>query len=260
MFARQAVTIPVILGYLWATGGLGRLRTRRIGTHARRSVMGMSNMICSFGAAMLLPLAISTTLSFTAPIFAVLISYLWFREKVGPWRWSAVALGFAGVLLIARPGSEPLPLLGAAIGLLSPLLVAMINHQVRDLGRTEEAISSTFWFAAFGAPMVAVILPFFASHHSWWQYLILLGIGLAGTAAQFLISASLRMGAVASVIVMDYTSLIWSTFYGWSVWNSLPPASTWIGAPLIIAAGVLIAWREHRLAHAPPPASSISED
>ncbi|MGZ3259568.1 MAG: EamA/RhaT family transporter, partial [Croceibacterium sp.] len=60
-------------------------------------------------------------------------------------------------------------------------------------------------------------------------------------------TAALRFGAVASVIVMDYSSLFWATLYGWLLFDSLPPASTWLGAPLIMAAGLVIAWREHRL-------------
>ena len=72
--------------------------------------------------------------------------------------------------------------------------------------------------------------------------------------------ASLRYGAVASVIVMDYTALIWSTAFGWAVWNNIPSMATWLGAPLIVAAGLVIAWREHRLNHAPSPLNAIQMD
>jgi drug/metabolite transporter (DMT)-like permease len=250
MFWRQAVSVPLLFGWLAATGGLHRLRTKRLGSHARRAAVGMFNMIFNFGAAILLPLAESTTLGFTTPLFAVVLAALVMREHIGPYRWLAVALGFAGVLVIAQPGGEPTPPLGLAAGLVAAFLIAVINFQIRDLGRTEEPISIVFWFAAFGTPMAALALPFFMTAHSAWQWLVLLAVGAVGTGAQLLLSASLRYGTVARIIVMDYTALIWATLWGWLVWDRLPPAATWLGAPLIVAAGLVIAWRERRLGRA----------
>jgi drug/metabolite transporter (DMT)-like permease len=247
MFWRQAVTIPVLLGWLLMTGGLHRLRTQRLGSHARRAGIGMTNMVFNFGATILLPLAEATVLGFTTPLFAVILAALVLREQIGPYRWLAVGLGFAGVLIIAQPGGAPISTLGTTLGLLAAFFIAVINYQIRDLGRTEDPISIAFYFAAFGAPLAALALPFFATPHSGEQWLVLMGIGLTGTLAQVLLAASLRFGAVASVIVMDYTSLIWATLYGWLIWDRLPTSSTWLGAPLIVAAGLVIAWREHRL-------------
>jgi drug/metabolite transporter (DMT)-like permease len=247
MFWRQAVTIPVLLGWLLMTGGLHRLRTRRIGSHARRAGIGMTNMVFNFGATILLPLAEATVLGFTTPLFAVVLAALVLREHIGPYRWLAVGLGFLGVLIIAQPGVAPISTLGTTLGLLAAFFIAVINYQIRDLGRTEDPISIAFYFAAFGAPLAALALPFFATSHSGEQWLVLMGIGLTGTIAQVLLAASLRYGAVASVIVMDYTALIWATLYGWLIWDRLPTQSTWLGAPLIVAAGLVIAWREHRL-------------
>ncbi len=88
----------------------------------------------------------------------------------------------------------------------------------------------------------------------------MLAIGVAGTIGQLLMVASLRHGAVSSVIVMDYTALIWAMAYGWLVWDKLPSAATWLGAPLIVIAGLLIAWREHHLSKIPSPMSAIDAD
>lgn len=260
MFWRQAVSVPIILGWLWSTGGLARLRTRRLGSHARRAGIGMFNMIFNFGAAILLPLAESTTLGFTTPIFAVLLAATVMREPVGPWRWAAVALGFAGVLIIAQPGGAPISPLGTAAGLIAAFFIAVINYQIRDLGKTEEPISIVFYFAAFGAPMAALALPFVMTAHTPQQWLLLAGIGTVGTFAQLLLAASLRYGSVASIIVMDYTALIWATLYGWLIWDRIPPTATWLGAPLIVAAGLTIAWRERRLAKQPSPVSAMELD
>ncbi len=250
MFWRQFLTIPLILCFLGLTGGLHRLRTRRLGMHATRSMVGMLGMVCNFTAVLMLPLAESTTLGFTTPLFATIVAALLLREHVGPWRWTAVALGFAGVLVIAQPGHAPISLLGGAAGLAAALLTALISFLIRDMGRTEEPLRIVFYFSLFGSAMMAVLLPFYMSAHSPWQWLLLAATGLCGMAGQLFVTASLRHGAVVSVIVMDYTSLLWATFYGWLVWDYLPTAATWLGAPLIVGAGILIAWREHVLGKA----------
>jgi drug/metabolite transporter (DMT)-like permease len=260
MFWRQFLTVPVVLALLAATRQLHRLKTARLASHAGRAVSGMSGMLCNFGATILLPLSVSTTLGFTTPLFAVILTALFLRDRVGPWRWTAVVLGFAGVVVIAQPGHASFPPLGTALGLLSGLLVAVISFQVKDLARTEEPIRVVFYFALFGSALMALALPFYMTAHTPQQWLLLFGCGLCGLIGQLCLTASLRHGAVASVIVMDYLALIWATLYGWAVFDHLPGAATWLGAPLIIAAGLLITWREHRLARSLSPNAPLTVD
>ena len=254
MFWRQAVPVPALLGYLWLTGGLGLLKTRRLGSHGRRSLIGMLGMVCNFGAVLLLPLAEATVLGFTAPLFAVAIGSLVLREHVGPWRWTAVALGFAGVLIIAQPGDQPISLIGTLAGLGAGLCVGIVSYQIRDLARSEQSISIVFYFSAFGMAIAAAMLPFApAPRPDPEQLALLVSLGLAGTLGQLLMTASLRHGAIASVIVMDYSSLLWAALFGWAAFGSLPALATWFGAPSIVAAGIVIAWREHRLSRESAP-------
>ena len=248
MFWRQFLTIPIALGWVLATGGIGALATKRPGTHFLRGLYGTIGMVLNFGAVILLPLAEATTINFTVPIWAVLLSILLLKEQVGVWRWSAVILGFVGILLIAQPGGGHFPLTGVLVALGGAFMIALISIQIADLNKTEKPLTIVFYFALFSAPLAALSLPFVATAHDpqdWW---LLLGIGLAGALGQLLLTAALRFGTVASVIVMDYSGLFWATLYGWLLFAMLPPASTWIGAPLIVAAGLIIAWREHRLA------------
>lgn len=248
LFLRQAVSIPLIGGWLAATRGLGRLRTRRLGSHAYRAAIGLTGMVLNFAAVTLLPLAEATTLGFTAPLFAVILAAVLLREGVGVVRWTAVALGLGGVLVIAGPDRGNLSGLGTAIGIAAAFMVALITIQVRDLGRTEEPVTVVFWLAALTTPALALLLPFFTAPHDAVTWLLLLGIGVLGTAGQLLLTAALRLGAVSTVIVMDYSSLAWATLWGWTVFHQLPPPNTWLGAPLIVAAGLVVVWREHRLA------------
>lgn len=261
LFWRQILTVPILLAWLAARREVGRLRTQRLPSHFVRALMGAVGMGFTFGAPVLLPLAEAVTLGFTTPIFAVIFSAFLLKEKIGPYRWTAVLLGFVGVLVIARPDGH-LPLFGSLVGLGAGLMVALISIQVRDLTRTDEPLSIVFWFAALSAPVLALFLPFYASAHTTEQWLLLGAIGVLGCVGQLLLTASLRFGQVATVIVMDYSALAWATFYGWSIWGEVPAASTWLGAPLILAAGLIIVWREHRLGKQPaapgtlpPPAS-----
>lgn len=248
MFWRQAVPLVMLFGWLASTGGLHRLRTNRLPIHFRRAFTGMVGMAFNFGSVMLLPLAVSTIFGFTTPLFAVILTATVMAGSVGKWRWLAVVLGFAGVLLIARPSAMPVSPLGAFAGLGAALSVAVVSHQLRDLGRTEATIATVFYFTLFGVLIMLPALPFVLTSHSPLQWAMLVAIGTTGLAGQMLMTGALRYGAVASVIVMDYASLIWTTLFGWHIFGQMPPATTWMGAPLIIAAGLLIAWREHRLA------------
>lgn len=251
IFWRQFVTMLVIGGILALLGRLGELRTQRFGAHARRAAYGITGMFFVYGAVILLPLAEATTISFTTPMFAVLLALVLFREKIGIYRWSAVLFGFAGVAIVMQPGSGgQLDPAGIAAGLVAAFMVALISFQVQDLNKTETPYAIIFWFSALTAPLLALAMPFVAAAHDPVTWLFILAMALSGAAAQIALTNSLRFGSAATIIVIDYTALIWAVGYGWAVFDRFPPATLWLGAPLIICAGLLVAWREHRLKRA----------
>jgi drug/metabolite transporter (DMT)-like permease len=249
MFWRQFTTIPILLCWVMTTaGGIGALATRRPKTQFLRALYGTIAMVLNFGAVILLPLAEATVMNFTAPIWAVILAMWLLKEHIGIWRWSAVAAGFIGIVVIAQPGGGHIPPFGAAVALGGAFMIALISIQIADLNRTEKPVTIVFYFALFSTMMTLPAMPFVARPHVTADWLLLLAIGIVGSVGQLLLTAALRYGKVASVIVMDYSSLFWATLYGWLLFEALPPASTWLGAPLIVAAGLVIAWREHRLA------------
>lgn len=262
MFWRSAFVVPLIGGWLVLTRRLERLRTRRIWIHARRAAVGMVGMTCHFLSVMLLPLPEQVSISFSAPLFAVILSAIFLKDKVGPWRWSSVLIGLAGVLVITQPGNSPIDPVGAAFAIGSALSVAVISFLVRDLAKTEDALAVVFYFSLFGALIMAAFLPFFMVPHSAFEWLLLLGLGTVGAIGQWLITLSLRYGAVATVVAMDYTAFIWATLFSWLIWDQLPVDATWLGAPAIILAGLIITWREHRLSRqlSRPAVSSAGPD
>lgn len=255
LFWRQLPTVPLILLLFWASGRLGRLRSDRMAQHGKRAILGLIGMSLNFGAVTLLPLAEATSFNFTAAIWAVILSAIVLHEKVGLWRWGAVLLGFAGVLVIAQPGDGHIPMFGAAVALGAAFMIALISIYIRELTQTEDSLTIVFYFALFSAPLLALTLPFVWTPKNAEQWFYLIALGLSGLLGQYLLTSALRYGSVASVIVMDYSALIWATLLGWSLFDRLPPATTWFGAPLIIAAGMLIAYREHQLSR---PARNLS--
>ncbi len=254
VFWRQAITLLCVGGLLAALGKLSELKTQRFGAHARRAIYGITGMFFVYGAVMLLPLAEATAISFTAPFFAVMLSVILFGEKVGKYRWGAVLLGFAGVIVLTQPafglGSETsVDPFGAAVGLIAAFLVAAISFQIQDLNKTEAPWSIVFWFTALTTPLMLVALPFVFQPHDGETWAIIVAMALCGALAQILLTSSLRFGSAGVILLMDYTSLLWATWYGFTMFDRAPPTSLWLGAPLIIAAGLLIAWRQHRLAN-----------
>lgn len=247
MFWRQGIPTLLLGGWLLARGQSRLFRTARIRSHLVRAIYGTTGMFLTLGVVLLLPLAEATVLGFLSPVFAVILAALLLRENVGRVRWTAVALGFAGVLIIAGPDRAHLPLLGLAIGVGAAFMVALVSIQVRDLGRTEHPLTTVFWFSAFSTVALAIPAWMMGTRHDPVTWALLGGIGLSGLLGQVALTAALRLGSVSSVIVMDYSQFAWATLWGLLVFGQLPPAATWIGGPVIIAAGLVIVWREHRL-------------
>ncbi len=253
LFWRQALVIPFVFGWALAHGGAASLKTRRIGAHARRAAMGLVGMACNFGGMIFLPMAEATTINLSVPIFAVIFAALLLGEPTGRQRWSAVIVGFVGVLVVLNPGAGFAGGFGGdhgtgtLIALAGALMTALITIAIRDLGRTENAATIVFWFSLLSMLPLGISLPFVISPHDPREWLLLLGLGLSGAVVQMCLTGALRLAPVAVVIPMDYSSLLWSIACGWYFFGTLPADTTWIGAPLIIASGLFIAWREHRL-------------
>jgi drug/metabolite transporter (DMT)-like permease len=247
LFYRQALTLPLVLGWVAAGPGFKSVRTPRMGAHVIRGVLGMGGMALNFLTFLLLPLAEATVILFTVPIFATILSALVLKEAVGVHRWGAVLLGFAGVLIVVQPGGSALPLNGVLVGLCAATVVSGVSITLRQIGRTESAATTVFWFTLGSTAAMAPFMLAFGRAHDSATFGLLLALGLTGGLAQLALTASLRLAPVSVVLPMDYSNLIWSALIGWLVFAALPGATLWLGAPLIIASGLYIVYREHRL-------------
>jgi len=246
MLFRQFFAIPFVLAWVMMGPGLASLRTRHFRLHVSRSAVGLTGMVFNFGAVMLLPLAEATTFGFTVPIFATILGALVLKEPTGWHRWGAVLAGFIGVLIVTQPGGSHIPLGGALVGLTAALFVAIVAIQLRQMGRTESPATTVFWFSTLSIPPLLIGYAFVAAPHDWQTFALLVLIGFVGGAAQLALTAALRFAPVSTVVPMDYSSLIWATLYGYLLFGVLPGPWTWVGAPIIIASGLYIVWRERR--------------
>lgn len=246
MFFRQFSALPVVVAYLAIGPGLGTIRTTRLRSHAIRATVGLISMAFNFGTFLLMPLAEATTIQFTVPIFATILGALVLGEPTGWHRWGAVIAGFLGVMIVAQPSGAHFSLAGTAVGLTSGLLMAIVAVLLRQLGKTESAGTTVFWFTALSLPPLAMLMPWGLHAHDGTTWALLAAIGVCGGLGQLALTAALRFGPVSTVVPMDYSSLIWATLYGWLLFGALPTPYTWAGAPIIIASGLYIVWREHR--------------
>jgi drug/metabolite transporter (DMT)-like permease len=247
LFYRQCGSALCAIGLVAAGPGFASLRTQRVGAHVGRMALGLAAMALNFVAFILLPLAEATTIGFSVPIFSVVLAALVLGEPTGKWRWGAVAAGFAGVLLIVQPGSGEVPLAGASVALAAALLTASVTIVIRRLGATERASTTVFWFAISSLIPLGLLMLHFAAAHDAATWAVLAGLALAGGLAQLTLTGALRLAPVALVMPMDYTSLLWAVVLGSWLFGDLPTPWTWAGAPIIIASGLVIVWREHRL-------------
>lgn len=258
VFYRQLFAFPVAAIWALAMVGTALLPKAPVRTHVTRTSLGLIGMLLNFGAVALLPLAEATSIGFTMPIFATILSALLLRERTGIHRWSAVLVGFVGVLIMANPQTANFASPGLFVALAGALVTATVAVVLRDLGKKESAPIIVFWFTLLSLPPLGLMMIWFGQMHDPVMWLLFIGLGLTGGAAQLLMTSALRWGPVSIVIPMDYSQMIWATLAGWLLWASWPEPSTWAGAALIAVSGLYITWREHVCRQA--PAVSPEED
>jgi len=244
-FFRNLLAFLPCLVYVLAGPGLDALKTGRLPLHLFRGVAGFGSMLLVFTAFGLLPIADAVAISFATPLFLTALSVPMLGEKVGVHRWSAVIVGFLGILLMARPTGA-----GASLGFLaaaaSALLNAVILVTVRRLGRTEAPVTIIFYQAFVGTIASAMLLPFGWKAPTAADFLAFAGLGLFGIVGHFFLTQGFRYAAATVVGPFNYTGLIWATLFGYVIWHDLPGPSTILGGLVVIASGIYIFYRETR--------------
>ena len=249
MFFRSAFALPVILAICMRSGGAS-LRTKRFPGHALRASTGIAAQTLGFYALSVLPLAEQTALGYTQPLFVTILAIPFLGEKVGIHRWSAVLIGFCGVLLIAAGqgvgfGAVPPALvLGTVAGVAQGMFSAVTTMLVRQLSSTESSSTITLWQSLLMGSYAAILLPFFWVTPGWGDLGLLVLVGLVGGCAQWLLTEAWASAQVSALAPYSYSALLWSMAFGFMAFGDLPGVAMLAGSGLIVAAGLYILHRE----------------
>jgi drug/metabolite transporter (DMT)-like permease len=248
VFFRGLISMLVIAGVASRLGGLRLLATSNWRAHAARSHAGSLSMFCWFFTLTLIPLAEMTAISFTVPLFLTLLALVFLGERIHVYRWTALGVGFAGVLVIVGPDmlTSQSSVLGKGIGLVAAVFAALALMFLRHMSAREHALAITFYFFLTSSALAFLTIPF-----APWplptggQWLLLGMTGIFGVLGQLAMTWSYRYAEASLLAPLDYLSMIVALAIGYYVFDEVPGISTWVGAPLVIAAGAIILWREY---------------
>jgi drug/metabolite transporter (DMT)-like permease len=233
------------------------VKTKRPIYHVLRSLIGSSSMFFNFAAVQLLPLATVTAFGFLSPVFVVMLAIPMLGEKVGPWRWAAVLVGFLGVLLMLEPHGGLTAIVhlklsaGVAYALTFPLLMALVTILIRQMSSTERSEAIVFYFMSWGAVAGAIGMIWFCVPLTWTMVFWLVVSGLIGGFGQILMTYCYRYAEPSLLAPFDYISMIWAVALGFLIFNEVPETLVLVGSLVVIAAGLVIVWRErvHKTPH-----------
>jgi drug/metabolite transporter (DMT)-like permease len=250
---RGASSLPFILVWVLATTGLAPLLRVRWSLHLLRGAIGIA-MMASFAFALRsLPLTTAYSIFFVAPLLITALSVPILGEHVGPRRWTAIAIGLLGMLVLLRPSGEGMLSWAALAVLFAATGYAVSALTVRVLARTDSSASMIVW--------LLVMLALGAGALAWpnWVPLrlqdgwVIAGIGLAGAIGQYAITEAFRTGSASLLAPLEYTALVWGVLLDVTIWGVLPDAVTWLGAGIIVASGLYMLRRERVHAEAEHP-------
>lgn len=235
--------VPVAL-FVWRSGGLRALKTRRPFAHGLRALLLFTSLLALFTGLRGLPLAEAISIAFTAPLFVTALSGPVLGEPVRPRRWAAVVIGLIGALIIVRPGTAAFQF-DALYILTGALCYSLAMLVTRRMAKTETNVAMLA-YTTLGAGIVSLpLMPFVwrqpAAAGDVWLFGL---IGMVGGTAAYLLIAAYRNAPAAVVAPFEYTALVWSVLFGWIVWQEQPEPLVWLGAAIIALSGLYITYRE----------------
>ncbi|WP_022962581.1 DMT family transporter [Halopseudomonas pelagia] len=218
--------------------GLAPFRTQRLGRHFMRTFYGLGAMYCFFYAIAHLPLADAMVFTYAAPVFTPLLAWWWLRESLTPRMMFMVLLGFAGVLLVAKPSGALFDPIGV-VGIAASLLAACAFVSIRVMSSTEPATRMVFYFAFFSTLLSSIPLLWAWQPLTAEQLGMLVSIGLIATVSQLIMSKAYTVAPPGKIGPLSYLAIVFSGLFAWFLWDEVPDISSWIGAGLIFASTLI---------------------
>ncbi len=244
--------VPVVIIYAYRGELRQAIYTKRPFGQLGRGLLSVCGMYSNFAALTRLPLADVTAIQFASPLITVGLAALILKERVRIYRWSAVFVGFIGVLIMLLPHLDPAHYTNlasaAAVGAMLTVLSAFINAgtviQTRRLTRTETTPSIVFYFSLICTIAGAATLPFAWYTPTLFEFAILVTLGILGGLAHIFLTESYRFAAASVIAPFDYTSMLWALLLGYWMFGEVPTGLVFVGAAIVTAAGLFVLWRE----------------
>ena len=257
VFFRSFFAIFPIIAFLAFKGELATaFTTKRPFNHIARGLVGVGAMGLGFFALTRLPLPEAITLNYAQPLLVVVFSSVFLGETIRVYRWSAVVVGLAGVLVISWPeltllnsdqGLDDQEVLGVLAALIAAAISAVAMLLVRNLVQTEKTATIVLWFSSTASVLSLFTLPFGWQALTPLQAALLVFAGFCGGLGQILMTAAYRHAEASVVAPFEYTSMILGVVVGYFVFGDVTSLNTLIGGVIVVAAGIFIIWRERRL-------------
>lgn len=257
VFFRSAFAIPpVLLIYAFRGELMAMLYTKRPLGQLGRGTLSIGGMFSNFSSLTRLPLADATAITFASPLITVALAAIILKEKVRVFRWTAVAVGFVGVIVMLIPHLDVshyatvagvTAATGAAFGLFSAFCNAGTVIQTRRLTQSETTSSIVFYFSLATTCAGAVTLPFAWYTPNLSELLMLMSLGVLGGLAHIFLTESYRHATASVIAPFDYTALLWALLLGYWMFGELPQPLVYAGAAIVAAAGLFVIFRERQL-------------
>ncbi|PSC05258.1 EamA family transporter [Alsobacter soli] len=254
VFFRSFFALIPLLAWLASRGELvDAVRTTRLFGHLKRSIAGTMAMFCGFTALSLLPLPDATAIGYATPLMTTLLAALVLKEVVRVYRWSALGVGFCGMLIMMIPYMQPggaygrREAIGALFGLGGAFFSGISSIEIRKLAQIEKTGAIVFYFSSTASVIGLSTIVLGWRMPGWHDGALLVMAGIAGGVGQILLTSSYRFAPASVIAPFDYTTLIWALIVGFVVFSNIPEPLVLTGAALVIAAGLFVIWRERQL-------------
>jgi drug/metabolite transporter (DMT)-like permease len=243
MFFRSASSFLICALIVLPINGFSVFATKRPRDHLARGISQSISQTFTVLAVSMMPLAGAIAINFSAPLWSALLSVLWLREQAGPARWTALLMGFVGVLIVTHPGADSLQL-GALYALGNAILYGTVTVAVRGMTATESTSTLLMWQLTTLAVLHSFLLIFGFRLPTLVDGSMFVLSGVANVIGQWLWTRALLLAPTTAVAPFYYLMLVWALVLGFLVWGDVPSPSLIVGSSIVVACGLFLLWHE----------------
>lgn len=245
IFCRSFFTFLPLIVYAIYKGSLESFTTTKYGHQILRAFIAALSVPLYIYAYWALPLADAYAVSYVAPLFMAIFAIPLLGEKVTSHAWIAICVGFLGVMVIMRPGSEVFSL-GGLSAFSAGVVFALSLVMSRKLSQTESAISITAWFMGACFIMSSLFMPFYWVETTLYDWGLFAALGIVGCAALYTITLALSLAPASIIGPLDYLLLVFGAIIGYYIWGDIPDEYVIIGALILVGSGLYLIYNETR--------------